>query len=478
MNNIAGIPEPRVLVIIVTWNKKQYVLDLLESLADIYQPYYGIDILVVDNASSDGTREAINTKHPEVSLIYNQENLGGTGGFNTGLQWAFVQPHGLYKYYWLLDNDVLVHRKALIELLALLDNNLDIAVAGSTMMQLDYPWRINEMGASIDRNSGQLVLNRHLEEIPAWRERSVKELINTELESSPFQSYCQQFMDVEYVAAASLLIRSEIAQKAGLWRDYFIHYDDVEWCLRIADLGYRIVVTVKSLIWHLSAAAKVPTWVLYYDNRNVLDMLKTHGYDTSVLRCYILKKAVYYYLIGKSDLAQLHYEAVADFQAGYLGKKDVRLRISNYQPNDGVISILLDRSIEKILIPWTVDLQATQLWRHLSQARLERPELHLKFFERPGEIPGLELPGFHITSIKKYISYCKSYWKLRGRYDLVIQSDYQPLICLSLLRTDLLYINRESFCRYPPLNLIKIFSSGFRWLFELFLQKSGLANLR
>ena len=80
-----------------------------------------MDILVVDNHSNDHTAEAITQLYPHIHLIVNSENLGGTGGFNTGLKWAFGQPESRYKYYWLLDNDVVVHRQTLIELVKLLE---------------------------------------------------------------------------------------------------------------------------------------------------------------------------------------------------------------------------------------------------------------------------------------------------------------------------------------------------------------------
>ena len=57
--------------------------------------------------------------------------------------------------------------------------------------------------------------------------------------------------DVDYVAAGSLLIRADVAKQAGIWRDYFIHFDDVEWCLRIGKMGHRVLASAKSLIWHL-----------------------------------------------------------------------------------------------------------------------------------------------------------------------------------------------------------------------------------
>jgi len=442
---------PNVLIIIVTWNKKQYVLELLASLVTLDYPNYALDILVVDNASTDGTADAIAEAYPQVNFIYNEENVGGTGGFNTGLQWAFQQPKENYQYLWLLDNDVLVHSRALAELVALLEAKPDVAVAGSTMMQLDYPWQINEMGAFIDRKLGHLILHRHLEPIGAWQGRSAQELLTVDSDLSKHLMHCQPYMDVEYVAAASLLVRADVAKEARLWRDYFIHFDDVEWCLRIAEMGYRIVVSAKSLIWHLSAAAKVPTWVLYYDNRNMLDLLKTHGANARTLRRlirYIFKKAAYYHLIGKPDLARLHYEAVADFKAGRFGKKDIKLACT-YQPNDAVLEVLLNPAIKKILVAWTVNLQATRLQEALVQAKLSRPELSMDFLTLPGGKPIFQMPCARFVFMSKNVFRWKRYWQLRGRYDLVIQSDYQPSIGLSWLKADLLFVNDEGFCRRP-----------------------------
>ncbi len=102
---------------------------------------------------------------PNVQVIENSENLGGTGGFNTGLQYAFDQPDGKYDYLWLLDNDVQVHYNALSELISLLESEQDVAIAGSTMMQLTSPWRINEMGAFVDLGRGTLLLNRHRQKV-------------------------------------------------------------------------------------------------------------------------------------------------------------------------------------------------------------------------------------------------------------------------------------------------------------------------
>ena len=147
----------------------------MKSLSTLLYPKSDIDILLVDNASTDETLMEVSKIYPDVITIYNKENLGGTGGFNTGLEWAFAQPDGKYEYLWLLDNDVVVNKSALAELVSLLQKNEDAAIAGSSMMQLDYPWRINEIGSFYDREKGALIFNFHGMSIDAWKGKPVEE---------------------------------------------------------------------------------------------------------------------------------------------------------------------------------------------------------------------------------------------------------------------------------------------------------------
>lgn len=464
-------PLPTILIIIVTWNKKQYVLDLLASVSYLHYPTELLSIVVVDNASEDGTVEAIAAAYPNVQILENSENLGGTGGFNTGLQWAFAQPESHCQYLWLLDNDVVVHEKALWELVNILEQHPDIAVAGSTMMQLDYPWRINEMGAFVNLGLGKLVLNRHQENIYAWQGQPLAQLLKQPIDLTQLLIHCQTYMDVDYVAAASLLIRAPIARQAGLWRDYFIHFDDVEWCLRIRDLGYRVVAVANSLIWHLSAAAKVPTWILYYDNRNLLDLLAIHRVPLPTLNRlirHIYLKAGYYCLLGKTDLAQLHYQAVHDFLIGRWGRQPLQLD-HQYQKPASLLTLLLNSKVKRILIAWTLHLQAMQLQTPLVQAKLQRPDLKIHFLTLPGGLPIFQFPQAHFISLpKNALLRWWTYWKLRGDYDLVIQSDYQASIGLAWLKSDLIYANDEGFCHRSPPTWQQVVKAGWIYWKSLF----------
>ncbi|MDM8569035.1 hypothetical protein QUF50_05935 [Thiotrichales bacterium HSG1] len=355
-----------------------------------------------------------------------------------------------------------------IQVETVLENNPDIAVAGSTMLQLDYPWKINEMGAFVDRVTGKLILNRHLETIPSWQGYSASELLDKDYDLTKHLVHCQSYTDVEYVAAASLLVNAKVAKQAGIWRDYFIHFDDVEWCLRMADMGYRIVVSAKSLIWHLSAIAKIPTWILYYDNRNVQDLLANHGSSPTALKNlqrYILKKGAYYHIVGKPDLAQLHYDAVDDFNNQIYGKKDITLK-HTYQNNNEIGQVFMDSTIERVLISWPINVYAMGIQTAIVKAQIQRPKLQIDWIPIPdGEIlPQVPRARFLKPIPKLMFMRLINYWRLRGNYDLVVQSDYQPSIFLSWLKADLLFINDETFCRRNQPKLSNVLKAIWKYL--------------
>ena len=440
--------KPKVLCIIVTWNKKEYVMNLLNSLSSIDYPRECLDIIVVDNASSDGTGEALKSAYPYIHLIENSENLGGTGGFNTGLAWAFEKPDNAYEYLWLLDNDVLVHQKTLNELVKLLEEKKDAAIAGSTMMQLDCPWRVNEIGAYVSKGDGSLVLNHHAKEIKAWQGMPINDLLSEDPDLSKHIMHVHSYMDVDYVAAASLLIRYKVAKQAGLWLDFFIHYDDVEWCMRVAAMGYRVLVSSRSLIWHMSAAAKVPTWVVYYDCRNMMTVMRNHyGMDHAILGAgkKVLKSALYYGLMGKPELMDLALDGLNDSVINKLGSRKFNIDIK-YRSSDAIESIFDDTSIKRVLIPWTVNLDAVKIREALVKARIKRPDIHFDFMTFPGGRVEHQFPRSDFIMVPKLFPFrYYSYYKLRKRYDLVFQSDYQPVIALSWINAAIVFINDEGF---------------------------------
>ncbi len=445
----------KVLIIIVTWNKKKYVVQLLDSIYQMDFDQTQFSILVVDNASTDDTVITLKEKFPNIQLIENKENLGGTGGFNSGISWALEQQENTFDYLWLLDNDVVVHNQTLFYLIQTLEKEQDAAICGSTMMQLDFPWRINEMGAFVDLFRGELNLHRHLKKIPKLKKKKIKQLIKSKIDLSKKLSDCPKYQDVDYVAAASLLIKTSVAREAGLWDDYFIHFDDVEWCLRISELGYRVLVSSQSVIWHLSAHAKIPTWILYYDNRNILYLLEKHStFETVKKKIFWIKmKAIYLSIIGKNDLALLHIQAIRDYRKQKKGKAEI-----NVAQNRPIADILSDPAIKTLLVPSTINLYKTNIQKPLALFAISSSDIKIDYLRIPGSpsnsIPRAKTIKVSTWRLVRWIKYVQQY----NKYDAVLQSDYQIIPALSWLGNKTIFINNESASIHPATSLTKLFS--------------------
>lgn len=113
--------QNKVAVVVVTYNRKKILKECIDAL--LYQDYQNCEIIIVDNASTDGTSEMIK-EHFSDNLIYcnTGKNLGGAGGFNYGMKKALSQG---CDYIWLMDDDCIVNSTSLPCLLAEAENLKD-----------------------------------------------------------------------------------------------------------------------------------------------------------------------------------------------------------------------------------------------------------------------------------------------------------------------------------------------------------------
>jgi len=237
-----------VSVIIVTYNKRRCVLALIDSLRYLDISLDRLKVVVVDNCSVDGTVPALEERFGDtIEMLRMSENLGGSGGFNKGMR--HVMEHHSSELIWLLDNDVVVEKETLSALVAELKKDERIGAAGSMMCKLDNQYRINELGGFIDWRSCTLHLNAH----------------NQNIRSAP-----RRVQRLDCCADTSLLTRRAVISRIGYWDDMFIHFDDVEWCLRMNKAGWQVKAVQKSGIWHESAEMKRVGRMRYYDVRNFL----------------------------------------------------------------------------------------------------------------------------------------------------------------------------------------------------------------
>lgn len=305
---------PHIGVVIVTWNKKKDILHLLGQIQTIDYPPERLVIVVVDNCSTDGTTTAIEASYPAVILIKHTENRGGSGGFNAGMRWA-LQNRPECEYLWLLDNDVIVEKNALRELVSAMEKNPHAAICGSKIMNRDNPGEMIEVGAFIDYHRGDIRRN---------------------MPSDARLSNSEAVFEVDYVAACSLLARTHLVNKMGLWQEQlFIYWDDMEWGARFNVAGYKVLASNASVVYHPSWAERnsgnSAVWRCYYRSRNSLWFFNnyTSGIKRRFLLTYMIVRfqmhALSVCLRSESALSGAFIKGISDFFSGSYGKKDFRM---------------------------------------------------------------------------------------------------------------------------------------------------------
>ena len=248
----------RITVVIPVYGRED-VFGTLKALDSF--PHKGVDLraIVVDNGNAEPLAERLVELprcHAWCMVVRLRKNCGGAGAYRMGML-AAVRQGG--DFVWLLDDDALVNERTLPGLLAeyrrLEQAGIQVGVVGSALLGRKHPNRVTEVGSDVSPFSGALR--------PRYRDVDIRSIrARTE--------------EVDYVAAASLLVRTQVVREVGPFADVFIHYDDIEWCFRARRMGYRIFATTHSWVNHMESDGKIAPWVLYYDTRNQLWFLRKY----------------------------------------------------------------------------------------------------------------------------------------------------------------------------------------------------------
>lgn len=242
------IPAVRsVAAVVVTYDRRELLPSCLRALqAQTRSPD---EIVVVDNGSSDGTGELVRTLFPAVSLVRVEENDGFGRGLGTGIRHAQENGH---EWVWLFDDDDRPEPDALETLIA-------------TVADLDDD-RLGMLGFWGTREDGRPVV-----EGETWEGGRRRKRPPTPGPSSPYR--------VDLLTFSGMLLRSRVVQEVGLPRsDYYLMFEDVEYCLRAQAAGFRAYVVPRPLGVMLRAGsagqAHYPPWRGYYQTRNHLLLVR------------------------------------------------------------------------------------------------------------------------------------------------------------------------------------------------------------
>lgn len=278
--------DDRVCAVVVTYNRRELLMECLEALKNQTRP---LDcIYIVDNNSQDGTGRFLYEKgyldkvppetgemvgevthyHQKIGINYTRlpENLGGAGGYYEGLKKAHQSS---CQWMWLMDDDAFPDRKALEELSKYFHRDDRVALA-SVVQDVDHH--------ILEDTRGYFDFNHIFPDIP-------KPLTPRDYQES-------EFVEIDFASFVGILLNKKAIDSAGFpKKEFFMIHDDVEYCIRIRR-ACRILLVTSSIIYHPlltrggstinflgRSIEKIPSdefWMEYYATRNFIWIGKTY----------------------------------------------------------------------------------------------------------------------------------------------------------------------------------------------------------
>jgi len=195
-------------IVIVNYNNSKLLKENLQSIYDSTHKT-SLDIIVVDNASADDSIEMMRNNFPDVKIIANKENLGFIKASNQGLDVSKG------RYAMLLNDDTIVKEGAFDTLVKFMDSNSSAGACGPKLLNTD----------------GTLQRQGSLTGPAFWKATEPKE--------------------VDFIMGACLIVRREVLEKVGnLDENLFFYNDDLDWCKRIKNAGWKIFFVPQAEVIH------------------------------------------------------------------------------------------------------------------------------------------------------------------------------------------------------------------------------------
>ena len=216
--------QPKVSIIVVNYNQKQFTLDCLKSLSKITYPNY--EIIVVDNNSRDGSVGAITKMFPKVRQVLNKSNSGYVGGNNAGIR----QAKG--KYLLILNNDTLVTPGFIEPLVADLEKDHSLGIVQSKIFIMDNPKQLDNV-ASYLTNIGFLFHIGYLNK-----------------DKPEYQKYQEIFA----AKGACMMVNKAVFKLGAFDEKYWCYFEESDLCWRAWVMGYHVAFEPKSIIYHKMGA--------------------------------------------------------------------------------------------------------------------------------------------------------------------------------------------------------------------------------
>jgi len=287
-------------IVILSWNVCDLLRQCLKSVArdrplSADHPLLATEIIVVDNASSDGSAEMVRAEFPDVRLIANQANRGYTGGNNDGIAAATG------RYVMILNPDTRVLDDALAALVSYADVHPDVGVVG--------PQLLNPDGSVQSSRRRFPTLMTGLFESTWLEPLAPRDVLRRYYVLDQPDAAIQE---VDWLFGACFLVRREVIQQVGaLDEDFFMYSEEMDWCRRIRQAGWKVMYLPEAQVIHYGGKSSDQVAAqrhIYFQTSKVRYFRKHH----STLTAGVLRVAL---------LAMYAWQLVLEAAKGVLGHK-------------------------------------------------------------------------------------------------------------------------------------------------------------
>ena len=268
----------RTAVVILNWNTEGFLRDFLPGLVSSVAKVDGAEVVVADNASSDGSLEVMRNEFPEVKTIAFEKNHGFTGGYNRAFEVLYGSTENpaekAPEYFLLINSDIEVREDWLLPLVNWMDTHPQCGACAPKL----HSWQERDKFEYAGAAGGYLDRYGY----PFCRGRIMNRL---EVDKGQYD----QPHDVLWATGACLLVRSKVyAELGGLDERFFAHMEEIDLCWRMQLQGWSVTVVPQSVVYHVGGGTLPATspFKLFLNFRNNRLMLEKNLAKTYALKHY------------------------------------------------------------------------------------------------------------------------------------------------------------------------------------------------
>ncbi len=266
-------------IIIVSWNVREDILKCVRSIEE-NEPSYTFEVIIIDNASTDGTVDMIKKCFPKVKLIKNPENFGFAAANNQAIELSQGE------YVLFLNPDTILHPKSLDILVEFMNNNEDVGACGPKLLNADGSpqqsvRRFPSFRGALHRHTAFKFLGIFKGEYKKW----VMYDFNNDKQR-----------DVDQVMGAVLMTRISVIEQVGVMDErFFMYYEEVDLCYRIKKAGWRTIYKPEAVITHIGGGSseQIPVSKRIMAMTSLLKFFRKHrGTFVTRIFCCVFKPAI------------------------------------------------------------------------------------------------------------------------------------------------------------------------------------------